>query len=197
MMKTFGWIIGVVVLVWLYAIWWYNGVIGNQGALNSTQAQVNNMYDRRKDLVPQVAAVVKKYAEYESGTLIGVTSLRTQSANLDKLNTMVSQGDVKSSEFSSLLASTMWGIKVNLEAYPQLKADTQFTNLYTTLEGSENRIRTAIKDFNDMAAGYNAKLLLFPGRLLNMFFNFKPFDLINPPADKDIKAVPDVEKLLE
>lgn len=48
-----------------------------------------------------------------------------------------------------------------------------------------------------MAAGYNAKLLLFPGRLLNMFFNFKPFDLINPPADKDIKAVPDVEKLLE
>ncbi|HMY80955.1 MAG TPA: LemA family protein [Candidatus Absconditabacterales bacterium] len=196
-MKTFGWIIGVVVLVGLYAIGWYNGVIGNQGALNSTQAQVNNMYDRRKDLVPQVAAVVKKYAEYESGTLIGVTSLRTQSANLDKLNTMVSQGDVKSSEFSSLLASTMGGIKVNLEAYPQLKADTQFTNLYTTLEGSENRIRTAIKDFNDMAAGYNAKLLLFPGRLLNMFFNFKPFDLINPPADKDIKAVPDVEKLLE
>jgi LemA protein len=49
-----------------------------------------------------------------------------------------------------------------MEAYPQLKADTQFTNLYTTLEGSENRIRTAIKDFNDMAGPYNARLKLFP-----------------------------------
>jgi hypothetical protein len=49
------------------------------------------MYERRKDLVPQVAAVVKKYAEYESGTLVGVTSLRTQSASLDKLNGMIAQ----------------------------------------------------------------------------------------------------------
>lgn len=196
-MKSIGWIIGVIALVVLYSISRYNGSISAQWGLNSTQAQVNNMYERRKDLVPQVAAVVKKYAEYESGTLVGVTSLRTQSASLDKLNGMIAQWDFKSSEFSSLLASTMWGIKVNLEAYPTLKADTQFTNLYTTLEWSENRIRTAIKDFNDSAASYNARLKLFPGNLINKIFSFEPFSLINPPADKDIKEVPDVENLLK
>lgn len=196
-MKSIGRILGVIALIALYGISRYNGTITAQWWLNSTQAQVNNMYERRKDLVPQVAAVVKKYAEYESGTLVWVTSLRTQSTNLDKLNGMITQWDFKSSEFSSLLASTMWGIKVSLEAYPTLKADTQFTNLYTTLEWSENRIRTAIKDFNDMAGSYNAKLKLFPGRLFNLIFNFTSFPLINPPADKDIKEIPDVEKLLK
>jgi LemA protein len=159
--------------------------------------QVNNMYERRKDLVPQVAAVVKKYAQYESGVFIGVTQLRSQTANLDALNTMVAQGDIKSSEFSALLANTMGGIKIAVEAYPELKADTQFTNLYTTLEGSENRIRTSIKDFNDIAAIYNARLRLFPGNLYNLIFRFKAFELITPPEGKDIKAVPDVENLLE
>ncbi len=109
-------------------------MIGTQEELKSIRAQVDNMYDRRKDLVPQVAAVVKKYAEYESGTLISVTSLRSQAGNLDALNSMIAKGDFKSEQFSALLANTMGGIKVNLEAYPQLKADAQFTNLYTTLE---------------------------------------------------------------
>jgi len=86
---------------------YYNGMIGQQESITSVRSQVDNMYDRRKDLVPQVAAVVKKYAEYESGTLVAVTALRSQSANLDALNAMVAKGDVKSDQFSSLLASTM------------------------------------------------------------------------------------------
>lgn len=196
-MKLVSRLLGLVAIVALYAVSRYNGTVSLQWTLASVQAQVNNMYERRVDLVPQVSAVVKKYAQYESWTLIAVTELRTQSANLDKLNELIAKWDFKSADFSNLLASTMGWIKVSMEAYPQLKADTQFTNLYTTLEGSENRIRTAIKDFNDMAGPYNARLKLFPWVVINSFFHFTGQALINPPADKEIKTVPDVEKLLE
>lgn len=196
-MKAIGRLLWIIVLVALSSIGWYNSTVSMKGSLGISESQVNNMYERRVDLVPQVSAVVKKYAQYESGTLIAVTELRTQSANLDKLNALIASGDFKSSDFSTLLASTMGGIKLSMEAYPTLKADTQFTNLYTTLEWSENRIRTAIMDYNQIAWNYNARLLLIPGRIYNMFYNFSPASLINPPADKDIKQVPDVEKYLE
>jgi LemA protein len=196
-MKIIGWILWVIALLVVPVTTWYNGTISLKGGLWIAESQVNNMYERRVDLVPQVAAVVKKYAEYESGTLIGVTALRTQSQNLQQLSAMAASGNYKSNDFSALLASTMWGIKVSLEAYPTLKADTQFTNLYTTLEWSENRIRTAIMDYNNLAGQYNARLMLIPGKIYNMFLNFKPVSLVNPPSDKEIKKVPDVEGLLE
>ena len=84
-----------------------------------------------------------------------------------------------------------------MEAYPQLKADTQFTNLYTTLEGSENRIRTAIKDYNDAVVSYNTRTRTFPRGILGRIVGFKPLERIAPPAGKDITAVPDVDALLK
>lgn len=196
-MKIVSWIAWIVVIIALPMLTWYNWTVSLKWNLNIAESQVNNMYERRVDLVPQVAAVVKKYAEYESGTLIGVTSLRTQSQNLQQLNAMVASGNYKGNDFSALLASTMWWIKVSMEAYPTLKADTQFTNLYTTLEWSENRIRTAIMDYNTLAGQYNARLMLIPGKLYNLILNFKPVNLTNPPSEKEIKTIPDVEKLLE
>lgn len=193
-------LIGILVVLALFGLGlknYYNTMIAAQEPLTSVRAQVDNMYERRKDLVPQVAAVVKKYAEYESGTLVGVTALRSQNANLDALTAMAAKGDIKSDQFSSLLASTMGGIKISMEAYPELKADTQFTNLYTTLEGSENRIRTSIKDYNDAIVNYNIKTRTFPRGFFGRMLGFKPLDRITPPAGKDITAVPDVEQLLK
>lgn len=91
----------------------------------------------------------------------------------------------------------MGGIKVNLEAYPQLKADTQFTNLYTTLEGSENRIRTAIKDYNDAVVSYNTTTRKFPRGLIGRVVGFKPMDRITPAEGKNITEVPNVDELLK
>lgn len=175
----------------------YGTLVKQDESLKSIEAQVNNMYERRKDLVPQVAAVVKNYAQYESGVLVWVTSLRSQVPNVDTLNQMVANGDYKSSEFSSLLAQTMWGIKVTLENYPQLKADSQFTNLYTTLEGSENRIRTAIMDYNNGVVAYNQNIRSIPRWVVfSRLFGRDYKERINPPTDKDIKEVPDVDRLL-
>lgn len=197
-----GWIAIIVVLLLAVGLYsagknYYNSIIVMDEKISSQDAQVQNVYDRRVDLVPQVAAVVKNYADYESSTLEGIVALRAQSANLDQLNAMVAQGDFKSSEFSSLLASTMGGIKVTLEAYPELKANEQFTNLYTTLEGSENRIRTEIMNYNNMIVDYNLKVRSFPwGKIFSGLFGFEEKARMTPPADKDIKAVPDVDAML-
>lgn len=200
-MKKSSWIviIIVVIILGLYGTikGFYNGMVGLDEQITSQQAQVENVYERRVDLVPQVAAVVKNYVEYESSTLENITALRTQSQNLQQLDQMIQNGEYKSADFSSLLASTLGGLRVTVEAYPELKADTQFTNLFVTLEGSENRIRTEILNYNNMIASYNLKVRSFPrGKLLSGMFGFEQKDRITPPADKEIKDVPDVDNLL-
>jgi LemA protein len=175
-------------------MWVYNGLLSSDESIKSLQAQVDNMYERRADLVPQVSAVVKKYAEYEWWVLTGIAGLRS---NATALENMAKQGDVKSEAFGTLLASTLGGMKIISENYPTLKADTQFTNLYTTLEGSENRIRTAIMDYNDAIVPYNTKVRTFPTNLVANFLDMGAKDRITPAEWKDIKAVPDVEWLLD
>ncbi len=189
----------VLILIWIillwgrYVMWIYNGLLSSDESIKSKQAQVENMYERRADLVPQVTAVVKKYAEYERWVLTGIAGLRS---NATALENMAKQGDVKSEAFGTLLASTLGGMKIISENYPTLKADTQFTNLYTTLEGSENRIRTAIMDYNDAIVPYNTKVRTFPTNLVANFLNMGAKDRITPTEGKDIKAVPNVEWLL-
>jgi LemA protein len=190
-------ILAVIVAIALSAIGFYNSMVGMDEWLKSLQAQVDNMYERRVDLIPQLTAVVKKYTEYESGTLKDVVALREWTANLEALQWMADAGQTKSPEFNNLLASTLSSIKLTIEAYPELKADTQFTALFTELEGSENRIRTAIKDFNDTVSGYNLKVRSFPrGKLFSWMFGFTAKERITPPAEKAIKEVPNVEELL-
>lgn len=197
MNKTILAIGAIVVLLVLSAVGFYNSMVGMDEWLKSLQAQVDNMYERRVDLIPQITAVVKKYTEYEGGTLKDVVALREGSANLEKLQGMASAGDIKSPEFNNLLASTLSTVKLTVEQYPELKADTQFTALLTELEGSENRIRTAIKDYNDTVSWYNLKVRSFPrGKLFGGLFWFHEKERITPPTEKAIKDVPNVEELL-
>jgi LemA protein len=98
--------------------------------------------------------------------MTGIAGLRS---NATALENMTKAGDVKSEAFGTLLASTLGGMKIISENYPILKADTQFTNLYTTLEGSENRIRTAIMDYNNAVIPYNTKVRRFPTSLVANF----------------------------
>lgn len=174
-------------------MWVYNGLLGADENLQSLEAQVDNMYERRADLVPQVTAVVKKYAEYEWWVLTGIAGLRS---NATALENMAKQGDVKSESFWALLASTLGSMKIISENYPILKADAQFTNLYTTLEGSENRIRTAIMDYNNAIAPYNTNVRRFPTNLIANLLGMETKERITPLEDKDITTVPDVEWLL-
>jgi len=191
-------VLWVIVLIALLSVFgFYNSMIGLQEQIKTQYAQVQNVYERRVDLVPQVAAVVKNYANYESSTLKWIVELRESSAELDTLQQMIKDNKVETPEFGTLLWSTLSKIKITMEAYPELKADTQFSNLFVTLEWSENRIRTEIKTYNDTIWVFNIKLKTFPWNMINSFFNFKEQERITPPETKDIKAIPDVDKLLD
>ncbi len=179
-------------------IGFFNSMVWLDESLKSFDAQVKNMYERRTDLVPQVAAVVKKYAQYEKGTLEEVVKLREASKNFDTLQNLAKDWKVNSTEYSNLLASTLSTLKITIEAYPTLKADSQFTNLFTTLEWSENRIRVAIKDYNDNVANFNLKVRSIPyGFFFSKMLGFNEKERVNPPEWKEIKAVPNVDNLLD
>ncbi len=201
--KKIRWVVIAIVVVIIIglvvnAVGFYNHVVSLDENITTQQAQVENVYERRVDLVPQVAAVVKNYADYEGSTLSGIAALRSQSANLNTLSEMVANGEYKGADFSSLLASTLGGLKVTVEAYPELKANEQFSKLYVTLEGSENRIRTEIMNYNNMVIEYNLNVRKFPwGKLFSGIFGFEQKARITPLTEKNIKAVPDVNNLLK
>lgn len=191
-------ILWVLLLIVLFSVFgFYNSMIWLNEQIKTQYAQVQNVYERRVDLVPQVASVVKNYASYESETLKWIVELRESSNNLEQLQQMIKDNKSQTPEFNSLLWSTLSQIKITMEAYPELKADTQFSSLIVTLEWSENRIRTEIKTYNDLVWSYNIKLKSFPWNMINWFFNFKEIERITPPEDKDIKSVPNVDNLLD
>lgn len=182
----------LIVVIGMYMMNVYNWLLWADEQLQSLEAQVDNMYERRADLVPQVVAVVKKYSEYEGSVLTWIAWLRS---NATALENMAKQGNTQSEQFWTLLASTLWWMKIISENYPVLKADTQFTNLYTTLEWSENRIRTAIMDYNNAIAPYNTRVRRFPTNIVANFLWLWQKDRITPPSEKAITTVPDVEWL--
>ncbi len=198
-MKNLWWVVlAALVYVAISAFGFYNSRISAGPVLDNSYAQMQSMYERRADLIPQLAAVVKKYAQYESGTLVAVINARNEATkNLEILAQMVKDGDAQSPDFSRILGGTMASVKAIAESYPQLKADIQFTALFTELEGTENRIRTSIKDYNDAATAYNTSLVRMPDRFYAQLFWFSAKQLVTPPADKPIKEVPNVDKLLE
>jgi LemA protein len=178
----------------------YNSLVGMDVALNGRQAQIQNMYERRADLIPQLAAVVKKYAEYEKATYGEVTKFRGPANQLEALSGMVAKGDIKSDQFAGLLASTLASVKIGAEAYPDLKAISQFDKLFVEIEGSENRIRTAIMDYNTAYGEFSNKIRQFPGNIVYKLFagsfgTHTNFAL--PEAGKNVKAVPNVDALLD
>ena len=192
---------GLIALVVIAILSWfkfYNGTLKMSEDIDALDKQVANMYDRRADLVPQLSAVVKRYAEYESGTLANVVSLREPANQLANLQGMVAKGEANTPAFNNLLASTLSQVKLTVEQYPNLKADWQFTALFTELEGSENRIRVAIKDYNDGVGTYNVRVKSLPwGRLFGTIFGLQPKARIAPAEGKDYKAVPNVDQLLK
>ena len=167
--RNMGWIItGVVVLVLaLWGVGSYNGLVSMDEEVNGKWANVETQYQRRSDLVPNLVATVKGYAQHEQSTLEAVMKARSQATQIkvDPANCtpqqlaayQKAQGDVTSA-LGKLLAIT--------ENYPQLKANENFLELQSQLEGTENRINVARKDFNDAAQEYNKTIRRFPRSII-------------------------------
>lgn len=176
MKKNKGLIITIVVIA-LVAIWGissYNGLVSMDENVSNQWANVETQYQRRSDLIPNLVNTVKGYAKHESQTLEAVMAARSQATQvkIDPSNCtpqqlaayQKAQGDVTTA-LGKLLAIT--------ENYPDLKANQNFLELQSQLEGTENRINVARKDFNDTAKKYNTSLRRFPRNIIASMFGFE------------------------
>ena len=188
-----GLIIGlaVVAVIVIWAISTYNGLVKEQQKVEESWAQVENVYQRRADLIPNLVQTVKGYAKHEKVTLEGVvqacanaTSVKIDASNLDETSLkkfQAAQGELGSA-LSKLLAVR--------EAYPDLKANENFRDLQAQLEGTENRITVERRNFNEVARNYNTAVRTFPKNIFAGMFGFqtKPYFQAEAGAEKAPKV---------
>ena len=176
-MKKWIWI-GVVAVVAIFFYATYNGFIGKEEGVNAAWSNVETQYQRRSDLIPNLVNTVKGYAAHESQTLGEVTEARAKATSIN-----LSAGELtpeRLAQFQQAQAdvrSALGRLLAVAESYPDLKANQNFIALQSQLEGTENRIAVARKDFNDAARKYNVAVRRFPSNLVAALFGFdqKPY----------------------
>ena len=190
-MKKIGVIIAIIVgIILIWGIGAYNGFVKKQEAMTTAWSQVENVYQRRADLVPNLVAVVKNYAEYEQGTLIAVTEARAKAAN-----TTVNTENFDETEFANFeaaqkeLGNSLNRLIVEVENYPDLKANEEYLTLQAQLTGCENRIQTERERFNEIAKSYNQSIRQFPNSLIANMFGFEKRPYFE--ADEGVDRVPE------
>ena len=188
-MKKIGIIIAIVVgVILIWGIGIYNGLVNKQETVSKAWGQVENVYQRRADLVPNLVALVKNYQEYEQGTLITVTEARAKKAAATSVN-MESYTESDLQNFQTAqdeLGESLNRLIVSIENYPDLKASENYLTLQAQLAGCENRILTERQRFNEAAKAYNQSLRKFPGNIIaNMFgFEKRPYFEADEGAEK-------------
>jgi LemA protein len=151
----------------------YNRMVSLEEAVTAQWAQVENAYQRRADLIPNLVNTVKGYAEFEKETLTGVIEARSKATsvqiNPENLNAeTIQQFQAAQDGLSSALARLM----VVVERYPDLKANQNFLDLQAQLEGTENRIAVERRKFNDATRNYNTYIRRFPALITAAIFGF-------------------------
>lgn len=156
----------------------YNTMVEKQEAVDAQWAQVENVYQRRMDLIPNLVATVKGYAEHESETLTGVIEARAKatSINIDA-SQLTEENLAQFQQAQDGLAQALSKLMVVKEQYPTLQANENFRDLSTQLEGCENRISVERQKFNTAARDYNTYIRKFPHNIMAGIFNFeaKPY----------------------
>lgn len=173
-------IIGV---IFLFGIFFYNSLIGKKNQVTNAFSAIDVMLKKRFDLIPNLVEVVKQYTTYEQGTLTKIVELRAKATS----------GNITPDEKARLdseLSSSMKGLMVNIENYPDLKANTNFINLQTTWTESEEQIAAARRTYNATVTDYNNAIMMFPGSLFAGMLNFQPTPVLETAAEerKNISA---------
>lgn len=173
----------VVVILLGSVISGYNSLISKHEAIENAQAQVATQLQRRADLIPNFAATVQGYTDYEQSTYQAVTEARAA---------VTRAGSIEAQQQASAQLDSAIDVWVNAvtEAYPDLKANTQYTALTDELAGTENRIATARRDYNEVAKEYNTSIRKFPSNILASMFGFEKADYFE--NDANASEVPEV-----
>jgi LemA protein len=160
----------------VWAIGVNNQLVVQEQAVNGAWAQVQNQYQRRADLIPNLVETVKGFAAQERGVLESVTQARARASGVQL--TPEALNDPKAMErFQQAqreLSGALSRLLVTVERYPELKSNQNFLALQSQLEGTENRISVERKRFNDAVRDYNTRLRLFPGSVVARLAGYQP-----------------------
>ena len=168
-------IVAVVILgifVWVKNV--YNGLVSADEQVSSAWSQVENVYQRRADLIPNLVATVKGYASHESETLESVIAARSKATQVT-----VDPADLDPESIAEFqkaqgeLSSALGRLLMITENYPDLKANENFRDLQAQLEGTENRITTERMKYNNTAKSYNTMVRRFPNNIIANMFDFE------------------------
>ncbi len=189
-MKNKNLIITIVVLLLgfvLYSAIVYNTFINRDEEVETAWGQVENQYQRRSDLIPNLVNVVKGYADYEKETLQRVIEARAKATQMTiDASNLNAASLAKFQEVQGALSSALSKLLVVVEKYPDLKANQNFLTLQSQLEGTENRISYERKRFNDKVKEYNIYCRRFPTNLLAESFGFQPKEYFHAETDKAV-----------
>lgn len=193
MKKLLPWIVGLGILA-IIALWVanvYNAFIASEEEVESSWAQVENQYQRRADLVPNLVATVKGYAAHEQQTLEGVVEARAKATQITIDPATATPEQLAAYQAAQgELSQALGRLLAVAENYPDLKANQNFRDLQAQLEGTENRITIARQMFNETAKAYNKTIRRFPNDILAGIFGFekKPYFEAEEGASKAPKV---------
>jgi len=156
-------------------------------------SQVENQYQRRLDLIPNIARTVNRYMKHEQGTLEGVIKARAEATKVTlKVDQLTPETLQKFQQAQDGLSSALSRLMVTVEKYPDLKAVGPVQDMMTQVEGTENRIAVSRKDYNSTANEFNKTIKVFPASVVATVFNFQPKPLFK--AQEGAEKAPEVFK---
>jgi len=174
----------------------YNGFVTKEETVEASWKQVENQYQRRMDLIPNLVAVVKNYADFEKSTLEAVVNARANATKVTmNVDDMTPENIEKFNQAQQAVSSSLARLLVVSENYPDLKANQNFRDLQAQLEGTENRIATERMRFNEVVQDYNTHVRKFPRNIWAGIFGFqkKAYFQMDEGADQ----APDVNELFK
>jgi len=190
-MKSLKYLLILALAMPLFTSCGYNTMVDKSEAVDASWAQVENVYQRRADLIPNLVNTVKGYAEHEKETLTGVIEARAKATSVN-----INPGNMNQASLAQFqqaqdgLSSALSKLMVVMERYPDLKANQNFMDLQAQLEGTENRIAVERKKFNEATQGYNAYIKKFPRVIYASWFDFekKPYFTAQAGSEKAPKV---------
>ena len=180
-MTVFLIILAIVVVIALFVIGVYNGLVKARQKVKNAWSQIDVQLQRRFDLIPNFVETVKGYMQHEKDTLTKVTELRTSWANATTVD--------EKAELNNQLSGALKTIMAVSENYPDLKANQNFMELQEELRNTENKISFSRQFYNDTVTMYNTKLEVFPSNIIANMFAFKPETLFAAESEEARKNV--------
>lgn len=184
--------IGIIAIAVMWCISGYNGLVSMDEGVQNKWADVETQYQRRADLIPNLVNTVKGYAAHEKETLESVVKARSEatSVKIDPSN-MTAEQMAQYQNAQNGVTSALSKLLLVVEKYPDLKANQNFQELQSQLEGTENRIAVARRDYNAVAKVYNTAVRKFPKNILAGMFGFEKKEYFE--AQEGSEAAPEVK----